>query len=454
MGAAGLGQFASVFAFMFIFQSIASLGFPYLITREVAIDKTKAWDFLLNSSVLGLFFSLGTGIIMCITIRLVTDDEELARAGYMLSIALIPNTLSTICQAICRAFEKFEYIAYASIVGNAVRVTLGLIVLFNGYGLYYLIVVVTGSYFVVFLMSSYFVHKCIPEAQRSGYKPNLALCKWIIVSSPVFALILISSDIRLNIDTLVLTNLMGSWDVGIYNAGNKLTNLFRLGASSYILALQPIIFKLSESSKEKFQRACTESIRYLFILILPVITFVMMSSEKIILLIFKEEFLPSADVLRILIWMLLLYGMNQIYANVLISNNDQKVNLLANLVSTAVSVVLNIAMIPKFGYIGAGVASIVSYALILFIQHYAVRKKYFKINYLGLLKKPLLASIVMGASLVVCRNASLYVSAPVSLISFVAALFAFKTFTQEDIDRFSKLWSGKHNINEPRKQVT
>ena len=60
LGASGLGKYSTTISLLFIFQALASLGFPYLITREVARDNANAPKYLVNASLLGALFSFFT----------------------------------------------------------------------------------------------------------------------------------------------------------------------------------------------------------------------------------------------------------------------------------------------------------------------------------------------------------------------------------------------------------
>ncbi len=439
MRAEGLGQFSSGLSLLLVFQCIASLGFPYLITREVSRCRSLAWKMIVNSSVIGSVLSLGAVLCMCVAIHLLTDDAETIRATYVLSFALLPITLGTICESICRAYERIDYIAASWVIGNLFRVGLGVYVLMSGYGIYHLNLVVTASYVVIMFCDMYFVYQSVPRDATAIGNLDWDFCKWIVWSSPVFTLILLAAALRANMDTLLLTKFMKEADVGIYSAGNKLVNIFRLGASSYVMALQPVIFRLSESEKERFERVAVESIRYLFIMIIPIIVFVMFLSDNIVLFIFKKEFLPTASVLSILIWMVLLYGLNQIYANIIISNNDQTINLLGNIASASTCILLNVLMIPRFGYIGSAIASLISYTVILLIQDFVVQRRYFPIHYGKLLWKPVLSSVIMGGILYLCKTLSLLLLVPIAAVGFLFPLLALKTFSQEDVDIFKRL---------------
>ena len=206
------------------------------------------------------------------------------------------------------------------------------------------------------------------------------ITKWILRKTPVFALILIVAAIRFYINIVILTSMMGARDVGFYSAADRLVNLFSLGISFYIFAIQPVIFRLFKSSLEKFEIVCIESFRYFFIFILPVITTITILGNRFIVLIFEKDFLPSAYVLNILIWVLLLKGFNQIFANALIASNNQMINLKANIIGMISNIGLSLLLIPNLSYIGAGIAGVTSAFITFVYQNHYVSRNLFQIN--------------------------------------------------------------------------
>ncbi len=109
LGVSSLGKFSIALSLFFIFQTISSLGFTHLITREVARDRSKAGKYLINASFIGFFFSILTAGAMCLTGYLLNYSADTALAIYILSLALIPVVFSLVCHSICRAFEKPKY---------------------------------------------------------------------------------------------------------------------------------------------------------------------------------------------------------------------------------------------------------------------------------------------------------------------------------------------------------
>lgn len=443
LGVSGVGSFSSALSMLYIFEAFTCLGFQYLITREISQDRSKAGKLLVNASFIGFIVTIPFVVVMCLVANLITGNADTIHSAYVLSISLIPFTLSLVCQSVSRGFEKLEHIAIATVAGNALKLLLGLFVLFGGYGLIHLMIVILGSHFLIFIISLYFAFKCISEQENRNLKIDILFCKWIIQATPVFALIFVFSAIRYNIDVLILTKMMGEREVGFYSAASKLVNIGALGISFYIMAIQPVIFRLFKSSMEKFEMVCSESIRYFFILILPIIAGTTILSDKFVLLIFGAEFLPSAHVLSILIWLVILTGFNQIFANVLVASNYQKVNLLGNIISMIVNICLNLLLIPRYGFIGAGIASVVSALVILIYQYNFVSKYLFKVHYFSLAKKPFLATVLIGVVIFLLRDINLVVLIVVSAVGYFMSLLVLKAFSEKDINLVRKLYKGE-----------
>jgi len=443
LGVSGLGKFSIALSLFFIFETISSLGFAHLVTREVARDKSKAGKYLINASFVGFFFSVLMVGAMGLTSYLLNYSADIALAIYILSFALIPATLALICQSICRALEKLEFVALPLIIGSSFKVLVGIYILFRGFGLIELMAAILVSQFLILLMSLYFVLRCIG---RPVYSIDLKFCKWIIRATPVFALIFILNTMRWNVDILMLSKLTGATDVGFYSAAHKLMKVGRMLLTGYAMAFQPVIFRLFKESSEKFIIACRESIKYLFIAILPIAVGTTLLSDKLILFFYKSEFLASANVLRILIWILVLSGANIVLAYTLIATDNQRVNLYGNFMLLFSNVALNLLLIPKFGFLGAGIASFISSCVFLIFQYSFVSKNLFKISFVEIGAKPVIAAALMAIIILVFRQINLFLLIFVSALAYALFLFPLKTFSQTDIQLFRRLWEKEKGL--------
>ena len=287
LGVRGLGKFSSAFSLFYIFQGFASLGLSQLIIREVVQNKSQAGKYLINSTLILIVSSGIMAGIMCLVANFITNEKETIYVIYILSIALIPDALSAGYQSICKAFERFEYVTISTLLGSIIKLIVGFFVLITGKGLVILMVVILFSSFIILLISLYYSLRLVQETSK---KLELTFCKRILLASPYFALTIIIATIRANIDVIILIKLMGEEQVGLYSLAIKLMNICNLGISSYIMALQPVLFQLFKTKREKYESLSEDSIRYLFILVIPIVTGTTLLSDRFILLIFDQEY--------------------------------------------------------------------------------------------------------------------------------------------------------------------
>jgi len=258
LGVSGLGELSLVLSIFFIFQTISNLGFEHLITREVSRAREKAGIYLLNASLISIVFTSLIVGVMCFTGYVLNYSAETTSALYLISLALIPTALASICQSICRAFEKHEYIGISLIVESVVKTIFSLLVLYNGYGLIALIAVILGSHLLGFFLGVYFALKCINELRC---KIDVPFCKGIIISVPTFALIFVFSTIYWNVDMIMLSKMKDTTAVGFYSAAYKLMNVWKVVPLALLMALQPLLSIFFVSSYEKFNCNCASRCR-------------------------------------------------------------------------------------------------------------------------------------------------------------------------------------------------
>jgi O-antigen/teichoic acid export membrane protein len=244
--------------------------------------------------------------------------------------------------------------------------------------------------------------------------------------------------------------MMGEVDVGFYDAAYRLVNISSLGVGFYIIAVRPTIFRLYKSSFEKFQFACKESIRYLYILILPIIVGISILGDRFILTIFTSEFLPSAIVLNILIWLLLFNGINQILASSLISSDNQIVNLKANILGMILNIVLCLLLIPKLSYIGAGIATTAAAFLTSVYQYSISSNILFKIPFFNLAKKTIVSSLCMGIVVFFLKDINLIILILLSIIAYIIISLILRVFQANDMILFKEMWFSQQKISTPK----
>src|SRR5262249_3575453 len=104
-----------------------------------------------------------------------------------------------------------------------------------------------------------------------------------------------------------------------------------------------------------------------------------------------------------------------------------------------VNVVLNLFLIPRYGFLGAAGASVVSEVVVATLNFHYVNHLVAHTNILRSLARPFVAAAVTGVGFFFLREFRLYVALPVSIILYVAALLAFRAFSPAEVRRFAAL---------------
>ena len=307
---------------------------------------------------------------MLLITRVLYESVPVQQSILFLCIALLSYPVGIVSQSICRGFERLHFVAFSVILGSIVRLSLGVVSLLAGYGILVIIIIHALSYIVINFSSLLFAIKCIKKNYVLNYKIDFKFLKYVVGSIPIFALILILGTVRGNIDVLIINKFSGATETGFYSAAIKMVNILNLSLSSFILALQPVIFKMYKNSFLNFQIITIETIRLLFTTTLPIIMGTLMIGDQIVVAIFGNEFEPAYKALVILIVIIPIFGLNQLFANTLIAAGHERINLFANALGMIISFGLNIVLIKIYGFIGASIACVSSGLITCIYQYY------------------------------------------------------------------------------------
>ena len=241
-----------------------------------------------------------------------------------------------------------------------------------------------------------------------------------------------------------LLGLLGSYsDVGIYEQGQKLTSILLTVVSSLGAVMLPRVANLLSERKEK---EAQNMVRFSFILynliIFPMIFGLIAINEVFIKIFLGENFQDVKYVLYIIVFNIMFIGWTNILGyQVLVVRNKNKEFMLSTTIPAFVSVAVNIAVIPFFGYIGASITSVVVETLVFAIQWYYSRNIINKnLLFNKDLTKIICSSLVMLGVVMLCKImlgfdgiVGLVIYLAVGGISYLGMLFLLKTVNIREV---------------------
>ena len=139
--------------------------------------------------------------------------------------------------------------------------------------------------------------------------------------------------------------------------------------------------------------------------------------------------------MQILIWTVVFLFINGVATSLLNSIGKEYDVTKIYIIAAIFNIVVNYFLIPKYTYIGASVATVLSEILILGLMMYSISKTEYKpdISLLKTVIKLVICGIILAIVLYLI-NVSLWLAIPIGLIVYIISLFLTKSI--DDTDKY------------------
>jgi O-antigen/teichoic acid export membrane protein len=436
LGTEGLGQYSLLLSFSLIFTTIASLGLGTLVVREVSRDPKHVHEFFLNSLAFGFISALVALVLMNAVIHLLRYDSEIVLGAFFCSIGLIPATTIRYMESVFRGLERSEYVALGFAFENVLRVVICVPLVLMGWGIVTIFAVIAIIRLLQFFFLYYFYVK-LSGCPKWTFQPDV----WQLLTreAPTFAGIAIFSTLHLNMSEVLLSKLVNIEAVGIFSAAGRIITICETIPLGFAMAVLPFLTRKSEAGLKNLYESSMTCLRYIFLGICPVIVGIFIIGDDIIQLIYGQKFVSSGPVLRYLAFSMLPYTMALILAQLLIATNNQRLDLLINISAVVLSFVFNIVLIPRMAELGAVLGVFLTLVILNQLQYLAIKKCLFPMPILSILKKPALASLLMGACTYCMQGWNIFLNVAISACLYFLLVYLFKALSHDDLVGLRKL---------------
>ncbi|HOZ36698.1 MAG TPA: flippase [bacterium] len=399
LGTEDTGKYVFALSFTTLFAIFIDLGLAPVLTREIAKHKEKTQEYLSNIIALKIPLTVVTYIAVVIMINILGYPTLTKSLVYLSGVIMFLDSFSTTFWAVLRGHQKLKYESIGVIGLQLIVVTFGGLVLHFHFGLPLLMVaLMAGSLFnlvfAIIKINQYLKIRIVPH-----YEPRVL--KALFAIGIPFALAGIFSRINGSLDTVLLSVLKGDADVGWYSIPTKVTSALQFLPMAFMAALFPAMSEYFVADREKLKKTFEKAMRYLIIISLPLAAGVVVLAEPVVLKLYTDAYANSILPLKILMVGLFFLFINYPVGYLLNAGNKQVTNTINTGVAVLANVILNIILIPKYGYLGAAISSLVSTAILFALGLYWVPKiiSYNPWYLIGNFLKAFLAAAVMGGTI-------------------------------------------------------
>lgn len=363
----GIIGFASAFISYFIL--VVNFGFNTYGTVEVAKDQSKTLMYVNN--ILSIRIILAVFLTLILVLYLLFSEKNLLTKYVILitGFTLFANAIAL--NWVFQAVEKMQFIAIRQVLGGLISLVGVMIFVHSKDDVLIAAAILSLSMLIGNIWFIPIYHRMFGKIR---FEFDLQFWKELFVKSFPLAFASIMIGIYYNLDMVMLGYMKPESDVGIYSAAFK---IFMLGVLPFQLIFSAFFPALSRAGLQDTSEFKSTLKNYgKFILGTGIVSGIVLLtfSERVILLIFGENYLPSAAPLSILAMNIIIVSINVFLGNPMMAWGKNKEYSLAITMGAVTNIILNFILIPKYSYIGAAFATLASEVAVFIGLYYLFRK--------------------------------------------------------------------------------
>jgi len=373
------GLMSIAYVIVSVLVVISLLGFPNGVPRLLA-HALSIKDYAKAKGIVFTSFSLTSTISLSISISLFFiapllgsffSKPELTEVIKIFSVLIPILGISQLIVVIFRGLENVKPKVFFQDIGNfAIKIVFLLVVIWMNWGFKGVLYANIVSSFLILLLLIYYAHSHLPSS-ISNAKADWLGKELIAFCLPLFGLGLLNM-ISSWTDTLMLGFFKASNEVGVYNAALKLARLIPIPLQAAVFMYLPIATKLfGEQNFSEIKHLYCSVTKWVFLATLPILLLLTLHSKSIVAFLFGRKYLEAAIIVQLLASGFFCHTILGPNGMTLLALGKTKMLFISALISTFINILLNFALIPKWGAIGAATATICSLVILnIFVSVY------------------------------------------------------------------------------------
>jgi O-antigen/teichoic acid export membrane protein len=371
LGPAIFGVFSFLTTVVISANTFSSLGLDIWMVREITKAPEKAKQYF--STILGL--KAGTSLATLLLVFLIFQATDLPETTlhllWILSIALIFNTVSQTLWHYGDCFKEFVYHSFLWAASNIIKSLTGIALVLLYGELELLIIGVVLAEALALILSIYVIRR------RFGpFAPKFQFAVWwdFLSRSAPIGLGVIFSVLYFRLDIVMLQLMTDDRVVGFYSAAYKLFEVVVVLPHSLMIVLFPSLVEEFHTDRGKFKISLKKAFIVFFVVGSSIALVFFGFSNEIIGLIYGNDFLFSIKVLDVLAIAISLSFLIFLLSNILIVSGWEMTNTWSLVGASTLNIALNLAWIPAHGAIGAAWATVVCEIVLIGVLGFQSRK--------------------------------------------------------------------------------
>ena len=393
LGDDGFGEWSTVLAIVQIATPFGDFGLEQVAVRKAAAARHEERDWIGALITLRLAFALPVAIVTAVVQLVVANNAEMAAAGLLLTgtLLLAPLGMTRVAfQTRVRNDLTILVLTVNSILWTAAVVAIAA----TDGGMVWFAAAFLASAVGSVTLGLWLGSRLSRPRVRGSRRLWRELAR---IGVPIgVAGLVVTAYVKL--DQVMLFSLAGAEDAGLYGAVYRFLDQAQFVPAALMTTLFPIMASSWPDDPERVRRIGRLIADYLAIVSLPALGFTLVASEPVVHLLFGDDFLRAADALPILMGAFVVICFGYLAGNLVVVLELQRVFLRNALIALVFNVVLNLILIPPYGFVAAAWVTLATEVLVTALTLSAVlRRLELKLRLRRMLLATVAAALMTGA---------------------------------------------------------
>jgi O-antigen/teichoic acid export membrane protein len=439
LGDDGFGQWSTALAIVQIATPFGDFGLEQVAVRKAAAAREEERDWIGAAVTLRMAFALPVTVVCAVVQVVVADNSEMAAAGLLLTGTLLFAPFSMTRIAFQTRVRNDLTILVLTL--NSILWTAAVVAIAAGGGGMVLFAAAFLASAVASLGLGVWLGTRLSRPRLRGSSRRWRELARIGVPIGVAGLV-VTAYVKL--DQVLLFSLAGAEDAGLYGAVYRFLDQAQFLPAALLTTLFPILASSWPADPDRVRRIARLITDYLAIVSLPALGFTLVAAEPVVRLLFGDDFLQAADALPILMGAFVVICFGYLAGNLVVVLELQRLFLRNALLALVFNVVLNVILIPPYGYLAAAWVTLATEVLVTALTLFpALRRLDMSLGVRRILLATVAAAVMTGAVAGLQQlGAPLGVLVAAAAVVYPCALFAVGALRVRDIQQLLQLRAG------------
>lgn len=416
LGPTTFGEYSIALAFVSTFIVFADFGLSNYMVQEGSRDESVLPLHLGNTLLFKGFTLLVIYVLMLILMHPAGYNRSIQSMVIVFGIASGLNALNSTVYNYFQAKQQMYYAAVYQFLSTFLIGALTILVMIMKEN----VLMITVAQLSTAVLISLMLYAHLRRHIRLEF--DLSRMSEMLKRGLPYGMAVIFLYVYFQIDTLMLSLMVSSFEVGIYKAAYSLISVLLFIPGILTSVLYPILFQLGVESKEKHQGTIEKIFKVLSAVGIPGSVLLFVLANPLLTWLYKDRYPQSIPILMLLSWFFAIECLSFSLGDVLTTTNRQWTRAKIQGGAALLNIAINLYAIPRYGIYGAGVATLIT-ELYVFVMFYGiVRHQVYKIQIWRQLPVVVLASIAMGFTAYLLRDLHPIASAAIAGILYLIIL--------------------------------